>query len=96
LHEYLCFVLAFPDDARLRAAAEQMLRSFADRNDLARHRGALADSGIAGTSIYFSFYYPTARWLARCWPAHLHIDWPAFEHSERIDALVPMLLPAAE
>lgn len=96
LHECLCFLLVFPDDARVRVAAERMLATFAYREDLVRHREALADSGIAGTSIHFSFYYPTARWLARRWSRHLHIDWSAYEHPERIDALIPMLLPAAE
>ena len=51
LHEVLCFLHAYPDDARVLAQVERMLARFAARSDLARSRAALADTGIAGTAI---------------------------------------------
>ncbi len=68
LHEALCFARAYPDDRALLARVERMLAAFARRRDLRRFRGALADSGIAGTTIRYPFFAPTARWLARRWP----------------------------
>lgn len=74
LHEALCFIRAYPDDASTLAHASRMLRTFARRSDLRRHAGALEDSGIVGTPIRFPFFWPTARWLARKWPRQLALD----------------------
>jgi len=78
-HEVLCFLRAFPDDAALLRAVERELGRFARRADLARHKEALADSGIAGTPIRFAFFAPTASWLARRHGELLTVDWDAFE-----------------
>jgi hypothetical protein len=91
LHEALCFLRAYPDDAALLAVVERMLRRFAGRGDLRRHRDDLVSTGIAGTPIYFSFFAPTALWLARHWPTHLRIDWDAFEQQEKLEHLLPLL-----
>ena len=64
LHEALCFLRAYPDDARVLAAVERMLARFDRRADLRAHRGTLAHSGIAGTTTWYPFFWPTARWLA--------------------------------
>src|SRR5262245_50923580 len=74
LHEILCFVRAYPDDAATLGSASRMLRAFARRADLRRHAEALENSGIAGTAIRFPFFWPTARWLARRWPRQLTLD----------------------
>jgi len=79
LHELLCFWRAYPDDRRLLARVESMLRGFARRQDVARHARALEGSGIAGTEIRFRFFAPTAEWLAARWPQSLCIDWAAFD-----------------
>jgi hypothetical protein len=96
LHELLCFWRAYPDDALLLRQVERMLRGFAARPDLRRHAARLADSGIAGTEIFYSFYADTARWLARGWPRNLTIDWPRFEGANRVEALLPLLAHPAE
>ncbi len=75
LHDALCFLRAYPDDAEVLATVEELLAGFAERTDLRRHASALYDSGIAGTPIYFSFYAQTACWLARRFGSHLTIDW---------------------
>lgn len=96
LHEALCFARAYPDDERLLERVERLLADFARRPDLRRHRGELEDSGIAGTEIRFRFYAETAKWLAERWPARLRIDWSAFEDLGLLEALLPLLVTAAE
>ena len=65
LHEVLCFLRALPDDQTVLQQVETMLSEFAERTDLRRFRSTLADSGIAGTDVHFSFYSTTARWLTQ-------------------------------
>lgn len=96
LHEALCFLRAYPDDARVLALVEAMLARFAARTDLVRHRETLADSGIAGTEIRFRFFAPAARWLVERWPERLTIDWKATGHQERIVNWLPRLTLPAE
>src|SRR5262245_33466410 len=82
LHEVLCFLRAYPDDAAVLEQAERALLSFARRTDLRRHADALADSGIAGTVIRYPFVAETAFWLARRFPRELHVDWGALEDEQ--------------
>lgn len=96
LHEVLCFLRAYPDSQEVLAQVEQMLARFAARADLRRHQQALADTGIAGTPIRFSFFWFTARWLAGHWPARLFIDWANFERKEKLKNILLLLLPYAE
>jgi hypothetical protein len=91
LHDTLCFLRAYPDGPRLLARVERMLAAFERRPDLARHRAALRDSGIAGTAIEYRFFWPTARWLARRWGDRLSIVWKDFELQERLLDLLPAL-----
>jgi hypothetical protein len=74
LHELLCFLRAFPDDAAVAAQAGRMLARFGHRADLRAFRAELAHTGIAGTVTWFSFFWPTARWLAGQWPSLLRFD----------------------
>ena len=96
LHELLCFMQAYPDDAAVLEQVEAMLAAFARRGDLRRHRRELADTGIAGTDIYYSFYWPTARWIERRYPASLTIDWVDFSGQDRLSELLGVLMPASE
>ena len=65
LHEILCFVRAYPDDAAVQDAAERALREFAARvrRLASRARARLHDSGIAETDLDYPFGLPMARWL---------------------------------
>ncbi len=85
LHESLCFLRAFPDDAQLLTQVEGMLSVFAERVDVRRHRDELADTGIAGTPIYFRFFAASAHWLAQRWGAYLTIDWDEFERRDQLE-----------
>lgn len=94
-HDLLCRLRAYPDDRAVLAATDRALAAFPRRRDLARHRDALADSGIAGTSIRYRFFWPTARWLASRWPDRLRYDRDDAETEGRLRAALPTLLPAA-
>ena len=96
LHEALCFLRAYPDNKAVLAQVESMLRGFALRGDLRQHRDALGNSGIAGTTITYSFFWPMARWLAHTHPHQLHLDWEAMENTDKLLEWLPQLLPAAE
>ena len=96
LHEALCFLRAWPDDELVLAKVESLLARFARRPDLARHRAALEDSGIAGTKTRFPFFAGTARWLAARWSGKLRVDWKAFEKGPALERLLPLVSLWAE
>jgi len=96
LHEALCFLRAYPDDARLLAQVERMLVHFDRRTDLKRQRDALTDTGIAGTAIRYRFFWSTLRWLARRWPQRLVIDRSEPGAAEKLGAALPLLVTWAE
>jgi len=96
LHEALCFMRAYPGDAVVLAAVEHVLERFARRADLHRHRAALAGSGIAGTTIPFRFFWPSARWLAERWPDRLTLDRSDGAAEEAIARALPLLVTQAE
>jgi len=98
LHETLCWLRAYPDDAAVQQQAAQMLDAFAQRSDLRAHRATLADSGIAGTAIHYRFFAAQAQWLAARWPAQLRLDRAAFDAAmdERLARALPPLLTPTE
>ena len=96
LHDSLCFLRAYPDDAEVLHRVERLLSVFHERRDVARCSEELANSGIAGAPIDFAFYWVTASWLARHHPERLTIDWEEFEGSPRLDHLLHLLVPYAE
>ena len=96
LHEVLCFLRAYPDEAGLLGCVEAMLAGFHRRSDLRRHRRSLADTGIAGTVIHYRFFQPTASWLARRFGDALTIDWKSFRRRDRLEPLLPILALFAE
>ncbi len=96
LHEILLILRAYPDDEEVLARVDGMLDAFGRRADLARFRDQLADSGIAGTRIYYRFYAGMAAWLCRRWPAQLHIDWEEVHNGPQIERVLQLLLLHAE
>ncbi len=98
LHEVLCFLRAYPDGPKLLRVVERMLRGFGGRSDLQAVRDDLPSSGIAGTDIFYSFYWTTARWLAATFPGSLTIEWEDFleDDVERLESMIGQLLPYAE
>jgi hypothetical protein len=96
LHEVLCFMRAYPDDADVLQRVEQMLSGFARRRDLREHRDALAHSGIAGTLMGYPFFYPTAHWLSRRWPDALRLDRSDAIAEESIAKSLPAVMSSLE
>ncbi len=96
LHESLCFLQAYPDNAAVLEQVDRMLADFARRGDLRKHRAELADSGIAGADIYYSFFWPTALWLVKRFPDQLTIDWAEFVNADKLVDLLTVLMPACE
>jgi hypothetical protein len=91
LHECLCFLRAYPDTAALLAQVERMLDSFERRPDLRRHARTLANSGIAGTAVHFSFFADTAAWLAGRHPGRLRVDWGEFAKQDALERVIHLL-----
>jgi hypothetical protein len=96
LHEALCVLRAYPDNARVLAAVERALAAFARRADLRAHRDALYATGIAGTTLWFPFFYPTARWLAARWPALLRFDRSDTAAGDHLARALPLLVTRSE
>ena len=96
LHEILCFIRAYPDNAEILIQVKSMLDQFALRPDLKRYRHALVNTGIAGTVIEFSFFADSAMWLARNWGSQLKINWQTFDNTDKLEALLPMLAVYSE
>jgi len=94
LHEVLCFIRAYPDNAAVLAQVQAMLAAFDRRTDLRAHRDALADSGIAGTATHYRFFAGQAQWLARRWPEQLRLDRSEPGADQRIaNGLPPLVTP---
>jgi len=96
LHEALVFLRAFPDDRAVLEQVERMLARFHERRDLRGFARELENSGVAGTEIRFSFFGPTASWLARRCPDRLTIDWPEFENRDRLESRLELLVAFSE
>lgn len=96
LHEALCFLRAYPGDERVLAAVEGMLARFDRRADLRAQREALAASGIAGTTTWYPFFWPTARWLAARWPQRLRFDRNDAVAERSLGQALPLLVTPLE
>jgi hypothetical protein len=96
LHEALCYIRAYPDNAVVLAQVLAMLAAFDRRPDLRAHRVELADSGIAGTATHYRFFAGQAQWLARRWPDQLRLDRGEPGADERIARALPPLVTPAE
>lgn len=96
LHDALCFLRAYPDDAPLLAAVDAALERFSARPDVARFHAALDDSGIAGTDLYYTFFADTARWLAQRFPERLTIAWEHLRDDARLAERLNLLVTRDE
>ncbi len=96
LHETLCYWRAYPDDAEVLAETERQLAAFESRKDLRRFRAELADSGVAGTDLWFCFYWLMAIRLLERWPEHVQIEWGDFENVKMLTEILHLLMPYSE
>src|SRR5258705_8130607 len=96
-HEALCFLQAYPDDARVVELVDRAVEGFGSR--VARLGPAarrLHDSGIVGAALDYPFGYPMARWLAARYPQDVEIAWSRFDDEDRLDETLSLLATAAE
>ena len=98
LHETLCFLQAYPDDAKTLELVDRALEAFATRVDrlgpAARRR--LHDSGVTNTTLDYPFGFPMARWLAARFPRQSDVAWSAFTDEDRLDETLSLLATTAE
>src|SRR4029450_7406786 len=97
LHEALCFLQAYPDDARVLELVDRALEGFGSR--VARLGSAgrrLHDSGIVGATLDYPFGYPMGRWLAARFPRDTEIAWSRFHDADRLDETLSLLATPAE
>lgn len=96
LHEALCYLRAYPDDQALLDKVVVMLDRFDLRPDLVHFQKQLADTGIAGTALHYSFYADTARWLSQRLPGALAVDWRNYSQEALLAQRLPLLAHWAE
>lgn len=96
LHEHLCFLRAYPDNRAVQRQVVAMLNGFSARADLKQFHSELSNTGIAGTTIFFRFFWPSARWIARRWPKQMAIDWEEIDDSQPLASALPILVTPLE
>ncbi len=98
LQRIICFLRAFPDDARVLRAARRLANGFAARvARLARaERALLDDTGMAGTVTRHVYSFTAAQWLARRYPDAAEIDWKGYESPHSLSAVLQPLLDPFE
>ena len=92
-HERLCFRRAFPRSATELRRAERELADFERR--AARHRDALRNTGIAGTTYHYPFNFTMVRWLRERFGRAVEIDWPAYKRRPWDDVAAVLSLAVA-
>src|SRR3989441_1199789 len=98
LHETLCFLQAYPDDAQILVLVDGALETFPARVERLGRRAQrrLHDSGVANTTLDYPFAFPMARWLARHFPHETEIAWAGFADEDRLDETLSLLATTAE
>lgn len=97
LHETALFVRAYPHSPRVARLADGLLEGFARRLaglELEPFEDSEV-SGMAGTAVSTAFSYPFARSLTDRHGRGIEIAWDAYEHPERLGAVLARLAPAA-
>jgi hypothetical protein len=101
-HEILCFLRAYPDSLEILGWIEKSLEEFPARVDLVKERGnpsdlkRLRDTGIAHTTVYYSYPYPMAKWLVKHYPDAVEIDWEDADGLDKIRSVLSLLVAYAE
>jgi hypothetical protein len=100
-HDCLLFLLAYPENAALRARAERELakvagtaRRIAETGN-PRKRARLHGSGIAWSDVSFAFGYEVATWLARDFGAHAELE-DQDEGAQSVQSVLRLCLPPIE
>ncbi len=96
LHRTLCYLLAYPDNARVYRRARALLDSFGERvGSLSpAARRILENSGIQGTTVRLDFSYDVAQWLREL--PGVEIDWESYESPEELDPILRETISRSE
>jgi len=99
-HEAVLFLRAFPQTPRVISRTEELLKTFHERVEELRSRGAdlsafdtFESSGIAGTTMQDTLSLDVVRWLARRIPRDVKIDWQDYEEERAMASTWPRFLP---
>lgn len=99
-HESLCYLRAFPDNAKILAIVESELSQFHERVSALPHaeRSSLDETGIVGTKLSHPYAYFMTTWLLKTFPRSTDIDWDSYKALENdpILDLLPELLTYCE
>jgi hypothetical protein len=100
LHEALLFFKAYPRSPAIRAFCEAELSCFHKRIEAldADQREMLAQTGIVGTQIYYSYDHAMAKWLMNRVGAKIEVDWETHgqQDTDPLSDYLPMLTFKAE
>ncbi|HEX8812262.1 MAG TPA: hypothetical protein VF742_09750 [Terracidiphilus sp.] len=99
-HDALLFLRAFPQSRNVVELTENLLSRIPQQVGRLRDSDAGMTlfeseqfSGIAGTVISDSFTYEVTRWLVRCYPKQLSVDWNFDEQGTQMGVSLPRFLP---
>jgi hypothetical protein len=103
-HDILCFIRAFPDNARLLSWVEKELESYGRRIEQYKQLTSdkngrrLLNTGIANTTIEHPFDYDVTRMLLRWYPDMLDIDWnqSGGDAEDNLYDILPLLISRQE
>ena len=99
-HESLCYLRAFPDNAKVLAIVESELAQFHERVNLLKSpdKDTLDETGIVGTKLSHPYAYFMTKWLLKKYPKTVDIDWNTYKDLENdpILDLLPELLTYCE
>jgi len=95
-HDALLYFCAYPTTPRVLKRAESILKRFGSRVRALDDSWPLMDpevSGISRTSVTIVFSYDFVRWLISRYPDDVTIDWEQGYDSERMAAVLPLVIP---
>ena len=87
-HESLCFIQAYPGNAKLRQLADSELARFHERIDRFRQIYSydderIEDYGLVDTFIRYQYNYIMANWLVKKYGNDIEIDWEYYADNEK-------------
>ena len=99
-HESLCYLRAFPDNAKVLELVESELDGFLKRvEELSKsERAKLAETGLVGSELNHPYGYYMTRWMLKKFPGCIDLNWDEYEkleHDHILD-LLPVLLTHCE
>jgi hypothetical protein len=95
LQRIICFITAFPEDARVLRAARVLAETFHERVHRlpGAERSQVDDSGMAGTVTRDVYCASAARWLSERFGTNVELDWSELSGDAIAVLLAPSLHP---